>query len=321
MASGNFSKVQVGVETAYGTPVAATAQVKIFNEGFKYVPSKKEEGLLTGGKTTGLVYTMGKKVEGSLSTLARPDDAGLFLALALGKEAAVTTQGTLGKKHTFTAAGASDKLPSATFRVDKVVKVFQYDGCKVDTLSFNAAAEDYLKLDIGGIIGQDEADGTLTPALNYSPLKPFKFSGCTVKFGATSVEATSVKFDYSNALDGSLQTTNTGLYYAEPEQNARDIKVEVETLYNSTTDGLRTSYFKTDDVVAIEIKFTSDEEIETDTPYTLTITLPNCQITEASPVIGGAERIKQTISAKAVEVGSTEPITVELVNTRATKYI
>lgn len=315
MANGNNLIVQYGVESTYGTPVVPTKQIKVASEGFKLILNKKDEGLLTGSKMGGRVATMSRKTEGTLSTLARPDDVGLFLACAFGNESnpeQILTSDAY--KHTFTIG--DDVTPSMTFVVDKVVKAFEYSGVKINSLSFNAAQEDYLKLDMN-LIGKDEEVGTVESGLSNSPLKAFRFADAYVKVGGVSAKASSIKFDY-NLNQNSEQTTSSGLYMDEPEAGTREFNIDAEVFYDIDTDEIRSDYFLTDDVVSVEIRFLSGESID-GSPYSLTFKVPFAQVTDASPTVGGPDRIKYNLQLKAVD-GASMP-TAELINGLATKYI
>ena len=324
MASGNAAKAQLGIETVYGTIAPGEVQVRISSEGFKYSPNKKEEGLLTGGKATGRSYTMGVKAEGSLSTNLRPDEAGYWLGLGLGDEGtpALEDGSTGAYKHTFTAIGTaeSDHLPSSTFIIDRVVDVFSYPGCKITDFSFSASPGDYLKLD-ANFAGKSEEDGTLNGALSPSTLKPLRFQHAVVKLaGNTIADITSIKFNYNNNPEQDLQTSSTGLYYKEPEAGARSCTMDLEVLYTVTTEALK-SYLKSDADLSVEIAFTSEEEIETGFPYSLTITVPHAQINSSDANVSGANILRQTLNLIAIEDSPDEFITVELINDRATAYI
>jgi len=318
--TGASLKVQYGLETVYGTAVTPDKTIQVASESLKLNMSKKDEGLLTGGRLTSRTAAMGRRIEGNLSLLARPDDIGLFLASLLGVEAAASlvAASTGAYKHTFTAAQPTVLLPSLSFVIDRGVKAFEYAGVKINSLSFSAAAEDYLKLDMA-LVGKDEAEGLAEAGLTPSTLKAFRFSGATVKVGGVTLDATSVKFDYNNNLDAQTQTTKTGTNYKEPELGSREIKADIEVLYDSASDGIRDDFFLTDDICALEITFTSDE-IETGFNYSLKISVPYCQVEDASPAVGGPDRIKYNLQLKAVD-GSGEPITVELINAFDSEYL
>lgn len=327
--SGNNLRVQVGAESTYGTVPAMTNQVKVFSESLAYNPAKKEEGLLTGMRSVGRSDTMSKSVEGDLSFLFRPDD-GLFLALALGEEGAVTpVAGTTGSfTHTFDAVDSITPLPHATLTIDRVVDQFAYTGLSVGSLAFTAAPEDYLKID-ASFVGRDETSGTMNESISVSPLKAFKFRQASVKIGGVAVaDVTDIKFNYDNALTSNQQTTSTGEYFMKPEPGARAITADIEVVYSAAADTLRNSYFKTDDEVSLDIEFVSDEVLEVvgvgeeqETIYnSLRIYLPHTQITECSANIGSADLVKQTMKLAAFE-STNGLVDVELVNSRETKYL
>lgn len=323
MINGNSLVVQFGKETSYGTVATPQRQIKLANESFKASYNRKDEGLLTGGKAGSKKEIMSLKSEGSVSTLARPDDVGMFLSAGLGVEAEVEELGGSAFKHTFTAIGTeeTDSLPSLTAFVDRKVDVFSYNGLKIDSLSFSCSPEDYLKLDISFVGKQEGYKATIDDGLHTSPLKAFKFKNGKVKIGDTVIaDITSIKLDYQNALDSSIYTTGSGLYCIEPQAGTRAIKTDVEMLYTKESEGLRRKYYNADADVALELTFTSDDEVEDGVPYSLKFIIPCNQCPDATANFGSAETIKQTMSFEAVENGTDELITVELVNGFENKY-
>jgi hypothetical protein len=311
------------METTYATLPAMQRQIKIASEDFKYTPSKKQEGVLTGSIGAAPFQTMGIRTENNLSLLARPDDVGLFLKAVLGDEDVVEEVANEEYRHVFTPemAGLNDKLPSLSFMVDKKTTVFTYSGCKVNTLSFSTAAEDYLNLELE-MFGYDEGTGgTMNTTLTPSPLKAFTFSGGKVYFNDVEMaDVTSISFSYNNNLENTIQTTSTGLHYLEPNPNLRDITFELEMIYAAAAEQLRQDYFKTDDMLSVKLEFTSIEKMSTNNPYTLTIEVPAAQITECSNAVSDANGIRQTASLTTVDNNVDELITVTLVNAYPSAY-
>ena len=323
MINGNSLILQFGNETTYGSLATAERQIKVASESFKPTYNKKEEGLLTGGKAKGKLETMSLKTEGQVSTLGRPDDLGMFFKAGLGVEADVVSAGETAYKHTFNAIGTdeTDSLPSLCAYVDRKTDVFTYNGLKIDSFGFSAEPEDYLKLDLT-FTGKDEGTkGTLNSNLSTSPLKAFKFRHGKVKVAGEEIaDITSIKFSYENSLDSSIQTTDTGLYFKEPECGTRNITTDIEMLYTKDTEALRNDYYKTDEEVSLELIFTSDEFIEDGVPYSMKIIIPANQVSDASANFGSAETIKQSMTLQATENGVNELITIELVNGYSDKY-
>lgn len=317
MINGNSVICEFGKETTYGTAATPKQRVEFSSEGFKWIPNKKDEGLLTGGLTDGKVETMSIKTEGSISTIAKPETVGYFLKGTLGVEAAITQNETTKKYlHSFTAVGneEADVLPSYTFVLDRKAGVFAYTGVKMNTLSFNAAAEDRLKIDVS-MNGKEETTGTIDKKLLAEANKSFKFHQGKIYINDAEIaDITSIKFEYNNNLDVSTQTTSTGKYFKEPTQGKREVKVDLEAVYSSSTESLRTQLYKTDDVFSMKVDFTDDSK------NTLTITLPACQVSSMeNATASGADTMKQSISAKAVD-NSTNLVLIELQNDVATAY-
>jgi len=321
MVNGNSVKLQIGEESTFATAVDATEQIKISSESLKAVYNKVDEGLATGGRGAGRKQTMGIGVGGAFSTLLRPD-MGLLLKLLCGVEGDVVDNADGSYKHTFTAIGTglNDSLPSASIRVDRVVSAFVYNGCKVNQISFSAAAGDYVKSDVT-IAGRTETTGTLTSGLSPSARKAFRFAGGKCyKDSVEIADITSMTVDYNNNLDSQTQTTGTGDYYAEPECGTREISVSLEMLYSASVETIREAVYKTDDTFSISLNFESDEEIADGVPYSLVISIPCCQCSEADANMGGLETLKQSLTINAVDNLSDELITFELTNDKATVY-
>lgn len=316
----NGSKVivQYGIEDTYGTVGTAIKQIEIASETFKLNLNKKEEGLLTGQAVGGRVRTVSKSNEGGFKTIARPDDVGLFLAAALGDEATVTVvpSSTAAYKHDFTITD-EDVLPSLFFKVKRDSTVVKsYSGLAVESVNFDSTAEDYLNIDVA-LVGKDEEDDDLETGLSVSPLAPFRFAGATLTVGGSPLEVVSTKFSYVNNHDAKTQTNLSGLYFKQPEVGQRDITAEVEAIYDAESNGVRDNYWLTDNDVAISIMFVSGQDVETGYPYSLTFTLPLCQVTEATVNISGKDRVKLPLKLKLVDDTGFK---VTLINGLATKY-
>lgn len=327
MTTGNSLIFQLGKEASYAvSPMGdATFRLHATSANMKPVYDKKNTGELTGGKTSAKVETMYIKVEGSSEHGVRPDEVGLILKALFGVEEppALVSSSTGAYMHEFSAIGTgeSDHLPSLCARVSRGGIVRGYSGLKINSVSFSATPGDYLNMSIN-YIGKDEIDTTLTAALVPSTLKTLKFhhGACSID-GTPVADVTSIKFDYNNNLMADIQTTSTGLYAKEPEAGQREITAELEALYASALETTRTNFYKTDDVFELELVFTSDEEIETGYDYSLTINMPNVQITDCNHVVGGAsDPNKINMTVKAIEVGSDDLIAAKLVNARGTIY-
>jgi hypothetical protein len=217
MISGNSTIFQIGKEAAWanGVPAAATptTQIRFSSFDLDYVATKNQESVMTGSVGGARSDLMGEHAEGSASILARPDDIGLILLAALGKEAYASNS------HTFTPAAQADNLPSITVAMDKQAKTYTYPGCKIGSLSFSASPEDYLSMDFD-IVGYNEVVSTARlTAIAPSALKAFKFRQGQVYSGAAGAAAgtviadvSNISFSYNNNLEATVQTTSTGTH-------------------------------------------------------------------------------------------------------------
>lgn len=324
MINGNSLILQFGKETTYGEGGTPSRQIKVASESFKPMYNKIEEGLLTGGKAGSKKETMSIRTEGSISTLARPDDVGFFLKATLGNEEVSSIEDEKVFLHTFKALGTNedDVLPSIFAIADKKVNKFLYNGLKINSLSFSASPEDYLKLDLN-LVGRNETtNAEMNNDLLPTTLKSFKFRNGKVKIAGQDVaDITSINFNYENQLDTQTQTTSTGVYYKEPNVGVRTIQTTLEAIYTSELEQIRELYYKTDETVSIELLFDSEYKIpETDIYYQMKITIPCNQLSDATANFGSAETIKQSMTFDAFEENGQELITIDLINGEANEY-
>lgn len=317
MINGNSQIVEIGKEGTYGTAIAPTVRVAVSKASFKPSYNKKEEGLLTGGIGKGLSETMSIKTAGSISTLAKPESVGYFLKGLFGVEAVSEKDAETNLyTHTFTPIGnsESDVLPSYTYTLDRKTAVYNYTGCKIDSISFSAAAEDRLNFDVT-LVGKDEATGiAINSTLTAEDNRAFKFHQAKVYINnAEFADVDSIKFDYKNNLDSSIQTTSTGLYYAEATQGTREATADIECIYSTASEVYRNNQFKEDTTLKLVIEFTDSNS------NVLRFTLPVAQITSMDVPDISDGTAKQSLTLTAID-NSTALAKAELLNTISTAY-
>lgn len=322
--SGRDSKLQIGLESTWGTAIAPTAEVPFTSESLSYLPNYIEEDALVGAKTSGRMDVSGIKVEGDVSFIVKPSDAlGLILGATLGEEATATQVDTSTVyDHVFTpiASGSANSLPHLTVVVDRKVAVKGYTSCKVDSLSLEASVNDYLRGTIS-LRGYDEESDSLE-TLTGPTTKAFQFKdGSITVDGSDYADITSISLNYSNNLENDLYTLGSGDYMSEIEPQAREITAQFETLYSSATESTRENKFKAGSTAAIVLTFESSENIEAGYPYQLVVNMPLAYITEANPQVGGPDRITQSLSVRATEDASNEAITITLRDDSDTEYL
>jgi len=332
--SGQDAKMEIGIGDTWGQTAEPTLALEFTSESLRYIPEYKAENVLIGTKTPGRHDIVAKKVEGDVSFLGKPVTIGMVLGAALGSEAAVaetaggdTTTGDTAFDHVFTAVagGSAADLPWMQFVVDRKVDTFGYKGCKIDVLDITAEPKDYVRCKVS-VVGYDEDAADTISGDTLSTLRAFLFSDGVVAAGTDGAEATyadviKFAFSYKNNLEKDLFTMSTGLFQAEPQPQGREITATVDVLYSAATNTTRSTYFKLGATISLVVTFTSTELVDAANYYKLVIDMPRCYITDASPVVSGPERIKQTLAVRASQQDSLEPVTVTLTNGRSTKYI
>ncbi|RKZ08510.1 hypothetical protein DRQ25_08935 [Candidatus Fermentibacteria bacterium] len=328
--SGTDTALQIGQETTWGTSVAGVTALEFTSENFKHVPSMIESGALVGAVTTHGITSGNIKTEGDFTIEVNPDNIGLLLGLTLGVEAApaeVPTD-TDVYDHAFTACSGSTALPFFTALVDRKADVFTYTSNKIDSMVLESTPDGYL-MGTFTTKGQKEEIGDSLEVLTYSTKRPFVFKDLTIGYGAgattpsysTLSQATSFTFTYNNALEDDLFTADGTAYQQEIDRQKREMTADVEVLYDATTNTLREDYYKVGDPIALKAEFVSTDVIETGYYYTLTIEMVQAYVTVADPVIGGPDRLRQTITVKAIDNAVDEPITITLRDAQATAYL
>lgn len=321
--AGNNATMQVGAQTNWSTAVAPTLQVEFTSESLQYMPMYMESDALTGARTTDRMDISGIKVEGGFDIIVNPDNIGMLLAALMGAEASPSAvDGSAVYDHVFTpmSANTASSLPKLTVVIDRIVGVLGYVGVKLDSMSLNAQAQDYLRASFT-TRGYDEATDTLE-SLSASTKRPFQFVDGSLQIDDSDyADVLSFTMDYSNNLENDRFTLNGSNKMQEIEPQKRDITFTLDTLYSTSTNTTRTNKFKGGVTADLSLTFTSTEEVLTDKPYTLTIEAPNCYITEAHPNVSGPDRITMSMSMRATETGGESPVTITLRDGNDSKFI
>lgn len=323
--AGIGAKLQVGFQSAWGiVPDTPTKQIEFSSEGLKLEKNYIESDALLGLVTTNRMDPAGQECSGPVSMIVHPDNIGILLSAAFGSESAAAGVGDTSTiyAHSFSClpAGSAYTLPILTLVVDRVKAVKAYPSVKVESMSLSATVNDYLRAEFN-FRGIGEATGT-TESLNFSSLRPFQFRDLAITLGGSAtLEATSFKLDLNNNLEQGLYTAGESSEYSrEIEPGWRDITLDIEFLYGDDSEDLRENYFKAGTSIALVATFTSSELAGEGEYYKLIISLPLAYVIDAPVNVGNAERIRVPIKFKATQSGSTQPVTVILVDKQATKY-
>lgn len=310
---GTGSTIQIGKESTFGTAATMTDLVNFTSESVNVSVEKSDEGSLLASKTATTRDLMAIAVGGSISFILRPEFAGLLFHAALGGADTVTSAGTGLYKHTMKLAGVNDDLPSLTVTVDRKAACKAYTGCTVSSLSLECAAGDYVKGSFD-IIGHDEDAGTLASLPAYS-IPSYRCTSATFTLGGNSLDISNCTINLDNALEDAPRTYSSGLLSGQPQHGQRGITVNFEIPYSSAIETLRSTYLTTETNAAIVLTFASSDD-----DYTCTVKLPNVSINSVENNVSGSGIITASIGGEALSVGSTEPITVEIVDANENEY-
>lgn len=318
--SGEDAKLQIGVESTWGTAVAPTVEIDMLSEDFGEEMVTNTEETLVGKATTGRTDIMGRKVPGGFSMLVKPDNIGVVLACALGAETGVSAVGSGVYDHEFSLlTGSASTLPHFTAVVDKKADVRGFISNKIGSITFECANNDYLKANVT-TVGRAEAADALE-SLTLSSLRAFNFNDLSIEIDdAVYDEVLSLSITINNNLEDDLFVADGSEYMVEIDRQRREVTIEAELLYNDTIETLRTGKYQTGTDVKFEATFTGDTAAGSYT-YSLKFEALNAYITQLKPVVNGQERIRVPITLRAAAIGSDEPLTATLRNMTAGDYL
>lgn len=310
--NGTGASLQIGKETTFGTGVTPTNLVDFTSESIATSVDKGDEGSLLASKTAMSRDLMGINVDGSIDMVLRPQVAGLIMKAVMGGTDTVTTSGT-HHKHSIVLADPSAALPSLTVIVDRKSKVSKFTGVTIGSASISANAGDYVTCNLS-LVGVKEETGTLASGLTLT-VPAYRCTQATFKVGGTSYDITSATWSVDNALEEAPKTYGTGLYKGQPMHGQRAVNISIEIPRSTATDALVDAHLTTEVNASVELVFTS-----TNADYSFTVKMPNVAFTAGSGTVNGAGVLTQSFEGTALSVGTTEPVTVEIIDDTATAY-
>lgn len=318
--SGVGSVLQAGVQSSWGTSVAPDTLINMTSEGINLTINKESEGSLLGSKTEQSRDLTSIRVDGSVSTILKPEFAEFIFKQALGIE----TTGTNLKRYTLANPGVD--LPLSTFVLrrggEETSKWNEktYPDITITSISIEATAQQYVTCDLN-IVGTKELNAEQTGAQELDNLSftkgSYRCTSASLVFGDAGtnptagstcfpVESTTITID--NGVTESPATYCSGFYAERPIMGQRTVNVSFTIPYNVLTENFREAYYKSEHEVAFKLKFTSkdspDEYVE--------IFMPKVALTNGSGNVGGAELIDCSFEGVALTPASNatynEPI-------------
>lgn len=304
------SVCQAGKQTSFGTSVTPDTLLNMTSESINVNVERTEEGNLIASKTPNQRDMMAITVDGGISAILRPEFADWLFECALGKKAS----------NVYTLADPNTDLPVSTFVISRGGIVKTYPDVSIRSLTIDATAQDYVKVDID-VVGIKELNtgdtGAKTVQTLSFTLPSYRCTAATLKYGAAEgtpsnvlcVESCKIVFD--NGLEDTPSTYCDGLYAGRPALGKRSVTTDINVPYSDDLDTFRSTYYTAENAPALslELKFTTANPEE----Y-ITIEIPNLMLTSGQNPVGGEGYIDSSFSGEALSIGSTEPVTVTVVH-------
>jgi len=319
---GTGSVCQAGMQTAWGTPAVPDQLVNMTSESVNVTVEKGDEGNLLSSKTANQRDLMSIKVEGSISTVLRPEFADWLFEASLGDKS-----GAEGA-YSYTLEEPNSELPVSTLAISRGGIVKTYPDVTIKSIKISAAAQDYVKVDID-LLGVKELSSGDDGAQAVSTLlftKPsYRCTQATLLYGAGGtakaslekklcVESCTITID--NGTEEAPATYCSGLYSGRPVLGLRSVTVDFSIPYSDAMDEFKKTYYmgESSPNVALKLRFTT-----ADTDESVEIYIPYVNITSADGNVGGTGIIDSSFSGEALSIGDAEPITVTVNHRTATE--
>ena len=306
---GAGSACQVALQSAEGTTVVPDTLLNMTQEGISVSVEKGDEGNLLLSKTANQRDLLSIKVEGSVSTILRPEFADWLFEASMGIKT--------GSEYTLQTP--NQELPISTFVMSRGGIVKTYPDVTVKSVKVSAAAQDYVKadIDIAGIKELSAGDEGAQNIQNLSFSKPsYRCTQATLYWaqGGTAKESVSSVFDVEscditidNGCEDAPSVYSSGVYSQRPMMGRRSVSVDFSIPYSDAVDSFKRSYYTSEDSpsVALKLRFTTSDAEEYVEVY-----IPYLNITSADGNVGGEGIIDCSFSGEALSVGNAEPIVV-----------
>ena len=159
IGTGREGSVGIIKETTFGCQEPkATTFLEFISESIKNEVEKLESQANIGSRTQKDIYLGVEDINGGFSFEVNPENVGLLVAAAMGKETfLVDTPETGAHLHTFDIAAAKTELPSLQIDVNRGgIKAYRYNGCRVNSMKFSAELHSIMNSEFE-IVGRNES--------------------------------------------------------------------------------------------------------------------------------------------------------------------
>jgi len=314
--TGMLGHVGIGVESAWGTAVAAANYVEILNESLVTTIERYETKNVIGGLYEPDDSAGVERHEGDIVFAGHPDPLGRFLMAALGANAASSITSTLFSNvitAATTLASSLHPLPPYTVEVYRpgamdISTSFRYSGVQVGQIELGFAPNQDVRVTASILAKTRASIAKTSPSFPASPTAAFAFDSVSLQLGGAAVariEALTINID--NQIEG-FPTLNNSTGIAKVRRNGPQlIRVGGTIEFDDFTDF---------DIFAAQ----TEQQLIVSTflanSFSLVIDIPRAVFTEFPVQIPGRERLTVDFAMMArYHTGSGSAIQATLVDT------
>lgn len=329
VGSGLSAQLGLVAETTYGTAVTVTRFLAFDDESLALDQKWSQGNGLAAGRTvrlSGQSLQTTRSAGGSVSMDFATKGMGLLLRHMIGSAITAPTLVSGSAYRAYHEIGDFTGL-SLTTQVgrpqpDGTVRPFTYTGCKISSWELSQAEDGNLKLSLD-IIAQDEKVTTpaLATASYLTGVEAFTAQNLVAKVGGTASTTSSVVSIAGNTQvaavvkSWSLKGTNpfqaerfgTAAVTAAPIQNDfSDITLDLDAEFNTQAEFY--DVFRAGTVTPIQLTWTGTTAISGAVYPTLDVIVSAAKLTKVSPVVGGPDVVRQSITATGLHDGTNSAL-------------
>ncbi|KKL49512.1 hypothetical protein LCGC14_2314790 [marine sediment metagenome] len=325
--SGISAQLGIAIESTYGTYAAPTKFVVFNNESIVQTIERIESPGI--GRTTNVMsvdhWTPGQQEnKGTIEIDVLTKGFNIIWEQMFG--ASVTTQpggatATYDTTHTITdLMGTSGTWQIGRPDSSSTVQPFSYVGTKVTEWELSQAVNEFLKLTVTLDAKEEKTDQALGASSYASGAKPLPFTGSTITIDGNSYILRSVSIKGVNGAEEDRFQLGAATKLEIIQEAHREITAEFELEFSSLVAYNLFRNAVSGSEVEVVIRFQAGTAIESSLFPFVRVTLPACRFDRGGPSVGGPERLIHTLTCKALNDGTNEPITLVYRSTDSDTY-
>lgn len=312
LRSGLAAQLGIGVESTVGTAVTPSRFYPFNDESLALTIERIEsEGLRAGDRVMrSSRWVSGQRtVEGSFSMDLQAENSAILFKHLLGSVATTgsdpyTHVCTLGDPH-----GLGLTVEVGRPDVSGTVRAFTYNGCKLTEAVLSNSVGELLTGEFT-VSGQDETTGSVTSASYPASSELLSFTGATITLGGSSYDVTDITINVNTGLNAERFYLGANTRKEPVAANMVEVTAELTSEFASLTEYNRVINATSAALVA---KW-EGSVISGGVKRKIEVELPACRFDGTTPNVGGPGIVEQQLTAKALDNGTDQPITITVIN-------